>query len=102
MCIYCITPLAKGLCDTPLVLLTLKFHDLHPFLIYTPTPSVYTHPTFNCVIIRHFAEMDIEVLLTFNCTMCRRKSILTEDLFKLNELDLQVFDEDFDHWVNID
>ena len=55
------------------------------------------------MIIRHFAEMDIEVLLTFNCTMCRRKSILTEDLFKLNvQLDLQVFDEDFDHWVNID
>ena len=49
MCIYCITPLAKGLCDTPLVLLTLKFHDLHPFLIYTPTPSVYAHPNFNCV-----------------------------------------------------
>ena len=49
MCIYCITPLAKGLCDTPLVLLTLKFHDLHPFIIYTPTPSVYAHPIFNCV-----------------------------------------------------
>ena len=49
MCIYCITPLAKGLCDTPLVLLTLEFHDLHPFLIYTPTPSVYAHPIFNCV-----------------------------------------------------
>ena len=49
MCIYCITPLAKGLCDTPLVLLTLKFHDLHPFLIYTPTPSVYAHPIFYCV-----------------------------------------------------
>ena len=45
----CITPLVKGLCDTPLVLLTLKFHDLHPFLIYTPTPSVYAHPIFNCV-----------------------------------------------------
>ena len=49
MCIYCITPLAKGLCDTPLVLITLKFHYLHPFLIYTPTPSVYAHPIFNCV-----------------------------------------------------
>ena len=48
MCTYCITPLAKGLCDTPLCLLTLKFHDLHPFL---PTPSVYTHPIFNCVFI---------------------------------------------------
>ena len=35
--------------------------------------------------------------------MCRIKSILIEDLFKLNvQLDLQVFDEDFDHWVNID
>ena len=50
MFIYCITPLAKGLCDTPLVLLTLKFHDLHRFLIYTPTPSVYAHPIFNCVL----------------------------------------------------
>ena len=49
MCTYCITPLAKGLCDTPLVILTLKFHDLHPLLIYTPTPSVYAHPIFNCV-----------------------------------------------------
>ena len=38
-----------GLCDTPSNLLTLKFHDLHPFLIYTPTPSVYTHSIFNCV-----------------------------------------------------
>ena len=49
--------------------------------------------------------MDIEVLLTFNCTMCRRKSILifVEDLFKLDvQLDLQVFYKDFDHWVNID
>ena len=51
MCIYCITPLAKGLCDTPSVLLTRKFHDLHPFLIYTPTHSVYAHPIFNCVVI---------------------------------------------------
>ena len=43
------------------------------------------------------------MLVTFNCIMCRRKSILIEDLFKLNvKLDLQVFDEDFDHWVNID
>ena len=48
MCTYCITPLAKGLCDTPLVILTLIFHDLHPFLIYTPIPSVYAHPIFNC------------------------------------------------------
>ena len=45
----CITPLLKGVCDTPLVILTLKFHDLHPFLIYTPTPSVYIHPIFNSV-----------------------------------------------------
>ena len=50
MCIYYITPLAKGLCDTPLVLLTLKFHDLPPFLIYTPTPSVNAYPIFNCVV----------------------------------------------------
>ena len=50
MCTSCITPLAKWLCDTPLGLLTLKFHDLHPFLIYTPTPSAYTHPIFNCVV----------------------------------------------------
>ena len=50
MCTYCITPLAKWLCDTPLVIITLKFHDLHPFLIYTPTPSVYAHPIFNCVV----------------------------------------------------
>ena len=49
MCTYSITPIAKWLCDTPLVILTLKFHDLHPFLIYTPTPSVYAHPIFNCV-----------------------------------------------------
>ena len=55
------------------------------------------------VIIRHFAEMDIEVLLTFNCTMCKRKSILNsvEDLFKLDvQLDLQVLDKNFDHRVN--
>ena len=53
-----ITPLAKGLCDTPLVLLTLKFHDLHPFLIYTPTSSVYAHPIFNCVVmhVHNFQE----------------------------------------------
>ena len=50
MCTYCITPLAKRLCDTPLVLFTLKFHGLHHFLIYTPTPSVYAHPIFNCII----------------------------------------------------
>ena len=41
------TPIAKWLCDTPLVILTLKFHNLHPFLIHTPTPSVYAHPFFN-------------------------------------------------------
>ena len=45
MCIYCITPIAKGLCDTPLVY-TLKFNDLHPFLVYTPTPRVYAHPKY--------------------------------------------------------
>ena len=48
--------------------------------------------------------MDIEVLLTFNCTMCRRESILilVEDLFKLDvQLNLQVSDKDFDHWVDI-
>ena len=28
----------------------LKFHDLHPFLMYTPTPGVYAHPIFNCVV----------------------------------------------------
>ena len=50
MCTYCITPIAKWLCDTPLVILTLKFHDLHPFLIYTPIPSVYAHPVFYCVM----------------------------------------------------
>ena len=50
MCTYFITPIAKWLCDTLLVVLTLKFHDLHPFLIYTPTPSVYAHPIFNCVV----------------------------------------------------
>ena len=49
MCTYCVTPIAKWLCDTPLVILPLKFHNLHPFLIYTPTPSVYAHPIFNCV-----------------------------------------------------
>ena len=52
MCTYCITPFAKGLCDTPLVIL----HDLHPFLIYTPTPSVYIHPIFNSVIIDFLAN----------------------------------------------
>ena len=49
--------------------------------------------------------MDVEVLLTFICTMCRRKSIciFVEDLFKLDvQLDLQVFDKNFDHWVDID
>ena len=51
MCTYFITPIAKWLCDTPLVILTLKFHDLHPFLIYTSTPSVYAHPIFNCVVV---------------------------------------------------
>ena len=46
--------------------------------------------------------MDIEVLLTFNCTMCRRESILilVEDFS--NWMYLQVFDKDFDHWVDID
>ena len=43
---------AKGLCDTPLVLFALKFHILHPFLMYTPTPSVYAHPIFNCAAIK--------------------------------------------------
>ena len=57
MCTYCIIPLAKWLCDTPLVIITLKFHDLHPILIYTPTPSVYAHPIFNCV-----NSVSIEVL----------------------------------------
>ena len=51
MCTYCITPITKGLCDIPLVLLTLKFHNLHPFLIYTPIRSVYAHPIFNCVVV---------------------------------------------------
>ena len=37
-------PLLKGVCDTPLVVVALKCHDLHSFLIYTPTPSVYAHP----------------------------------------------------------
>ena len=39
----------EGVCDTPLVLVSLKFHDLHPFHI-TPTPGVYAHPIFKSVI----------------------------------------------------
>ena len=65
MCIYCITPLAKGLCDTPLFLLTLKFHDLHPFLIYTPTLSVYAHLIFNCVVEMSISQLSL--LSTFCC-----------------------------------
>ena len=42
--------LLKGICDTPLLLFSLKFHDLHPFLIYTPTPGVYAHPIKKSVI----------------------------------------------------
>ena len=45
---FSITLLVKGLCYTLLVLIKLKFHDLHPLLVYTPTPSVYAHPIFNC------------------------------------------------------
>ena len=62
MCIYCITPLAKGLCDTPLVSLTLKFHNIHPFLIHTPTPSVYAHPIFNCALSYNVTIGAVETL----------------------------------------
>ena len=38
-------PFLKGVCDTPLVLLMLKFCDLHPFLILH-LHSVYMHTPF--------------------------------------------------------
>ena len=36
--------------------LTLKFHDLHPFLIYTPSPSVYAHIILTVWWCRHTTD----------------------------------------------
>ena len=76
MCTYFITPIATWLYDTPLVILTLKFHDLHPFLIYTPTPSVYAHPIFNCALIPHSYQFpEICAFITgFSFTVRTKKS----------------------------
>ena len=71
---YCITPLAKGLCDTPLVILTLKCHDLHPFL--TPTPSVYAHIILNCVEseeCREESELEEDASVKRYCLKMLRK-----------------------------
>ena len=81
MCTYCITPLAKGLCDTPLVILTLKFHDLHPFLIYTPTPSVYAHPIFNCVI-HLLLELLYDNIATTLIAIHKPKAIEVEEQYR--------------------
>ena len=59
-------PLLKGVCDVPLVVLTLRFHDLHPFLIiYTPTPSLYAHPIFNSGVKLCIAKGMVDYLLCY-------------------------------------
>ena len=72
MSTYCITPLAKGLCDSPLVLLTLKFHDLHPFLMREYSSSLYVG------LARAVSPTNTNFRLTFLLT--RLQEALYEDL----------------------
>ena len=72
-------PLLKGVCDIPLVVLTLRFHDLHPFIIvYTSTPSVYTHSIFNSGVKLCKAKGMVDYLL------CYLRLFLSRILKKVN------------------
>ena len=63
---YCITPFRKGVRDTPLVSLTLKFNNLHPFLRYSPTHSVtLNQKVYNSMIIKLKKPKNEELLVKF-------------------------------------